>query len=88
MKGRLVPERRARTPEVIRFPPIGEIVHDLHARAPVARPRRSFWGIVHVRGDPAAFRAFLDKLLEMPMPELDSLHAAEALGELRIHGKA
>jgi hypothetical protein len=37
---------------------------------------------------PAAFRAFLDELLEMPMPELDTLHAAEALGELRIDGNA
>lgn len=37
---------------------------------------------------PAAFRAFLDELLEMPMPELGSLDAAEALGELRIDGKA
>jgi hypothetical protein len=37
---------------------------------------------------PAAFRAFLDELLEMPVPELDSLHAAEALRELRIDAKA
>ena len=37
---------------------------------------------------PAAFRAFLDELLDKPEPELDGLHAAEALRELRINGKA
>jgi hypothetical protein len=36
---------------------------------------------------PSAFRAFLDELPE-PEPVLDSLHAAEALRELRIDGKA
>jgi hypothetical protein len=35
---------------------------------------------------PAAFRAFLDELLNGPEPELDSLHAAETLRELRIDG--
>lgn len=33
---------------------------------------------------PAAFRAFLDELLDKPEPELDSLHAAETLRELRM----
>ena len=37
---------------------------------------------------PAAFRAFLDELLDKPEPELDSLHAADALRELRVDGKA
>ena len=37
---------------------------------------------------PPAFRAFLDELLDNPEPELDSLHAAEALCELRTDGKA
>ena len=37
---------------------------------------------------PAAFRAFLDELLDKPEPELDSLHAADALRELQVDGKA
>jgi len=37
---------------------------------------------------PAAFRAFLDELLDGAEPELDSLHAAETLRDLRIDGKA
>jgi hypothetical protein len=37
---------------------------------------------------PAAFRAFLDELLDKPEPELDSLRAADMQRELRIDGKA
>jgi hypothetical protein len=37
---------------------------------------------------PPAFRAFLDEMLDKPEPELDRLHAAEALRELRTDGKA
>jgi hypothetical protein len=33
---------------------------------------------------PAAFRAFLDELLDKLEPELDSLRAAETLRELRM----
>lgn len=33
---------------------------------------------------PAAFRAFLDELLAKPEPELDSLHAADVLRDLRM----
>ena len=36
---------------------------------------------------PAAFRALPDELLDKPEPEIDSLHAAEALRELRIDGE-
>jgi hypothetical protein len=34
---------------------------------------------------PAAVSAFLDEPLNKPEPELDSLHAAETLRELRTH---
>ena len=37
---------------------------------------------------PPALRAFLDELLANPEPELDSLHAAGALRELRLDGTA
>ena len=37
---------------------------------------------------PAAFRAFLDELLDKPEPEIDSLHAAEVLRGLQLDGKA
>jgi hypothetical protein len=37
---------------------------------------------------PAAFRNVLDEMLDKREPELDSLHAAEALRELRTDGKA
>jgi hypothetical protein len=37
---------------------------------------------------PAAFRAFLDKLLDYSEPEVDSLQAADTLCELRIDGQA
>ena len=37
---------------------------------------------------PAVFRAFLDELLNKPEPELESLHAAEALRDLRIDAEA
>ncbi len=37
---------------------------------------------------PAAFRAFLDELLDGRESELDNLRAAETLRELRIDGRA
>jgi hypothetical protein len=37
---------------------------------------------------PDAFRAFIDRLLAGPEPEIDSIGAAEALSELRVDSKA
>ena len=37
---------------------------------------------------PEAFRAFIDELLAGPEPELESVHAAEALRALRVDAQA
>jgi hypothetical protein len=59
-------------------------------RGPADLPPNSAVVLTHSDEDcsPAAFRAFLDELLDKPEPELDSLDAADTLGELRIDGKA
>jgi hypothetical protein len=59
-------------------------------RLPAGLPPNSTVALTNPDEDcsPAAFRAFLDQMLDKPDPELDSLHAAEALRELRTDGKA
>jgi hypothetical protein len=58
-------------------------------RVPADLPPKSTVALTSPDEDcsPAAFRGFLYKL-NKPEPELDSLHAAETLRELRMEGEA